>query len=109
VALIMAAVVALGVTGLTQLIAPVLALIVGVHFFRLARLFGVQVYTATGAPMVRLALVCIGAISVDLSRGGVLSFAWLVVTSFGSAAILWATALWRVGWGYAQLRHALTD
>ena len=46
----MAAVVALGVTGLTQLIAPVLALIVGVHFFRLARLFGVQVYTATGGP-----------------------------------------------------------
>jgi hypothetical protein len=57
--------------------------------------------------MVGLALVCIGAISLDLSRGGVVSFAWPVVTSFGSAAILWATALWRVRWGYAQLRHAL--
>jgi hypothetical protein len=108
VALIVVAVVALGATGLTLLIAPVLALIVGVHFLPLARLFGVRVYVATGASIVALALVCIGAIALDLSSGRGVSFAWPVVTNLGSAAILWATALYRVGLGYAHLRHALT-
>ena len=109
VVLIVAAVVVLGATGYTQLIAPVLALIVGIHFFPLARLFGARVYVATAVSQAGLALVCIVAIAVVLARGEAVSFTWPVVASLGSAAILWATALWRVGWGYAKLRQVLAD
>ncbi len=53
------AVVLLGRYGLGSFIPAAVALIVGVHFFPLARLYGVRVYHVTGAVMCVIALVAL--------------------------------------------------
>jgi hypothetical protein len=76
------AVVVLGRYDLVSFIPAVVALIVGIHFFPLARLYGVRAYHVTGAALCALALVTF-----------FLAPAWrLPFVGLGSGLTLFATA-----------------
>ncbi len=82
-------------SGHTALIAPIVAVIVGVHFLPLAALFRAPAYYVTGIAMSMLAVVCIVAVvAAGGHSGGRLARLWSSVASLGTAAILWATAFW---------------
>lgn len=68
--------------GLGTLVPAVVAIIVGIHFFPLAELYGVRAYHATGA-----ALCVLGAVAFLLAPSARLPFVGL-----GCAATLFATA-----------------
>lgn len=70
--------------GLGTLVPAVVALIVGIHFFPLAELFGVRAYHATGAALCVLALV---AFFLEPA-------ARLPVVGLGCAATLYLTAVY---------------
>ena len=76
------AVVLLGRYGMGTFIPAVVALIVGLHFFPLAGLYGVKVYYLTGAALCAVALVAFW----------VAPSARLQLVGLGSAAVLFATA-----------------
>ena len=76
------AVILFGRSGMGALVPPVVAIIVGVHFFPLAELFRVRAYHATGA-----ALCVLGAVAFVLGPSARLPFVGL-----GCAATLFATA-----------------
>jgi hypothetical protein len=69
--------------GMSAFVAPVVAIIIGLHFFPLARWLPARLYYGTAA-----ALIAIGAV------GWVLNDAHrrLLFVCFGSAAVLWFTA-----------------
>jgi hypothetical protein len=96
----------LGSTGNETLIAPVIALIVGVHFLPLAPLFQVRAYYVTGIALILLAAVCVSAVLVGARPGGGSLFVWSSVVGLGSALILWVTALWVLVRGYALWHQA---
>lgn len=52
--------------GLTAYLRPSIGLIIGLHFFPLARLFGVPAMNLLGAVMVAAALAALGAASIGL-------------------------------------------
>lgn len=79
---IVLAVVLLGRYGLGSFIPAAVALIVGVHFFPLARLYGVRTYHVTGAALCGAALVAF--LLAPASR--------LPFVGLGSAAVLFATS-----------------
>ncbi|HEX6123686.1 MAG TPA: hypothetical protein VFY89_11025, partial [Ktedonobacterales bacterium] len=93
-------------TGHTALIAPVVAVIVGLHFLPLAALFQAPAYYITGIAMSLLAVVCIVAVVVGAHPGETPARLWSSVVGLGSAAILWATALWILMQGYGIARRA---
>ncbi|WP_327070631.1 hypothetical protein [Kitasatospora sp. NBC_01302] len=83
---IFAAVRALDATGHPHLIAAVIALGVGIHFFPLARLFSVPVYDVTGAVLCLIALATL--LLAPLTGSDVL---WTLLPGLGSALGLYAT------------------
>jgi hypothetical protein len=91
--------------GHALLIAPITALIVGSHFLLLAPLFQVRLYDVTGIVMILLAAGCATAVIVGLRPGGASLSVWQSLASFGSVAILWTTALWKLMQGYSMLHH----
>ncbi|HEY1387334.1 MAG TPA: hypothetical protein VGF38_02220 [Ktedonobacterales bacterium] len=93
-------------TGYALLIAPITALIVGSHFLLLAPLFRVRLYDVTGIVMIILAAGCATAVIVGLRPGGASLSVWPSLATFGSVAILWASALWELVQGYGILRHS---
>lgn len=93
-------------TGHTALIAPVVAVIVGVHFLPLAALFQARAYYMTGIVMSLLAIICIVAVVVGAHPGGTSARLWSSVVGLGSAAILWATALWILVQGFRIVGRA---
>ncbi|CAM3537638.1 hypothetical protein [Marinicrinis lubricantis] len=76
-----------------------IAIIVGIHFFPLASLFRVDIYHYTGALLCVLALITWLAVPAELKIGDQEIMAYMTFVGFGSALILWATALviWNVG------------
>ncbi|MFS0728261.1 hypothetical protein [Paenibacillus sp. 1P07SE] len=86
-------------TGRSELIPIIIALIVGLHFFPLARLFQVRLYYGTGG------LLCLAAVATwlflpaELTIGDYEIATYLTVTGFSSAIILWGSglAIWRMG------------
>jgi Family of unknown function (DUF7010) len=66
-----------------ELILPVIALIVGLHFFPLARIFGATLYYFTGAAIVITSLTAIAARDPLPKQ---------VTASFGCGLVLWTTA-----------------
>lgn len=80
--LILAAMYALGDAGRLDLLAPIVAIVVGLHFLAFARLFPAVVYYLTSA-----LLVALGAGGFLLRAGGVR----VLTVSIGAAAILWLT------------------
>ena len=77
----------LGTTGHSQTIAALTAAAVGIHFFPLARLFGVRAYHVTGAALCVFAAAA--ALLAPLTSTPAL---WTLLPGFGSALTLYATS-----------------
>lgn len=75
-------------TDHTEAIPAFVAAVVGVHFFPLARLFGVRAYHWTGAAMCASALAA--AVMAPLTSTSAL---WTALPGFGSAAALYVTCV----------------
>jgi len=89
--------------GHETLIPPAIALIVGLHFLPLARLFHLPIYSATGIAMSLLAVGCLVAVLLGLRLGGLSLFVWSSVVGVGNALILWSTAIYLLSQGYRAL------
>jgi hypothetical protein len=72
---------------------PIMACIVGVHFFSLEALFEVKPYYLVGALLCVLAGLTLLVVPVSATLGGHLISAQSVVLGFGAAFILWGTGL----------------
>ena len=70
---------------------PVAAIIVGLHFLPLARLFKVWPYYVTGAILTLLGLITLLAIPINTTLGA--GYAWIGVPCIGSTLTLYATAI----------------
>jgi hypothetical protein len=81
VVLILAAVFGSAATGHPKLIAPLVCLVVGLHFLPLGRIFDLRPYLVTGALLVLVAVAGL------LTRQ-------LAVVGFPAAAVLWGTGLY---------------
>jgi hypothetical protein len=76
----------LAATGHSQLIPAAIALGVGIHFFPLAKLFGIRAYHLTGAA------ICLVALTTSLLAPLTATPAlWSILPGFGSALTLYAT------------------
>jgi hypothetical protein len=78
---------------------PIMALIVGVHFFPLAALFQVKTYYLVGVLLCLLAMITLLAVPESVKLGGQQITAQWVVLGFGAALILWGVGLglWLLG------------
>ena len=78
---------------------PIMALIVGLHFFPLAALFQVKVYYLVGALLCLLALITLLLVPESVPFDGQHITAQWVVLGFGAALILWGVGvgLWLLG------------
>lgn len=74
--------------GAPALVAPVTCLVVGLHFFPLARVFGQPQYVWTGALLVVVAAAGVVAFVADAGVPTVFA-----VVGLPAAAVLWATAV----------------
>jgi hypothetical protein len=72
----------------------VTALIVGLHFLPLARLFRVPAYYITGTLLSVLALVAIVALVLGLQIGGPSPYNWSLFVGIGTTLVLWLTLLY---------------
>jgi hypothetical protein len=97
----------LSISSHNTLIAPVIALIVGIHFLPLAALFRVRAYYVTGTVLSLLAIICIVAVTRGLNFGGSSLFIWSSIVGIGSAVILWVTAIWIMVQGHKLLHEAM--
>lgn len=87
--------------GYPEWIPATVALVVGLHFFPLASLFGVMLYYATGALLCGVFVV--SAISAKIPGGGE---SLAVMPGIGSAFVLWVTAGLLVAFGVKKRRAA---
>lgn len=85
--------VACNATGHSELFFPIMALIVGIHFFPLAWLFQHPPHYLTGALLCLLAVVALVIVPVTVTLGARDVLARAVVVGFGCALILWGTGL----------------
>ncbi len=78
---------------------PIMALIVGVHFFPLAALFQVKLYYLVGTLLCLLAIITLFVVPERVQLGGQQLTAQWVVLGFGAAFILWGVGLglWLLG------------
>lgn len=78
---------------------PIMALIVGAHFFPLAALFQVKTYYLVGTLLCLLALITLLVVPERVTLGGQQITAQWVVLGFGAALILWGVGLylWLLG------------
>ncbi len=79
-----------------RFIPPATALIVGIHFVPLARLFRVPMYYITGALLIMLALV---ALLLGLQIAGPSPYNWSLFVGVGTTLILWLTVLYITRFG----------
>jgi hypothetical protein len=94
IALIVVATNTLRAWGLDRLVPPVVAVIVGVHFLPLARIFEVPIYYATGT-----ALILIGGAGLA-GTAGTSTSTWPASVAFASALVVWLTAAVSLGQAY---------
>ncbi|MEB2268194.1 hypothetical protein LAV77_25670 [Priestia megaterium] len=80
-------------TNHLNLFVPVMALIVGAHFFPLASLFQVPIYYITGTLLCLLATIVMLTFPVKIIVSDHQIMAWWVSIGFGSALILWGTGV----------------
>ena len=86
-------------------IAPATALIVGIHFFPLARLFRVPVFSITGGLLSVLALVALIALLLGLPIAGSSPYNWSLFVGIGTTLILWLTAVYIIQFGFRVMRQ----
>jgi hypothetical protein len=87
---------------LDRFIPAVTALIVGIHFFPLARLFRVPVYYITGVLLSVLALV---ALLLGLPLAGPSPYNWSLFVGVGTTLVLWLTLLSITRFGLRVMRR----
>lgn len=90
---------------LDRFIAPATALIVGIHFLPLARLFRVPTYYITGVLLSALALVALLALLLGLTIGGQSPYNWSLFVGWGATLVLWLTALSVTRFGLRVMRQ----
>ncbi|GCE08202.1 DUF7010 family protein [Dictyobacter aurantiacus] len=78
---------------------PVMALIVGAHFFPLAPLFRIKMYHVVGAVLCLLGLLTLFVIPLHMQIDGLQINAQQFVLGFGAALVLWCVGigLWLLG------------
>jgi len=88
---------------------PVMALIVGIHFFPLAKLFRVRIHYIAGGLLCLLSVITLLFIPEYYQFANHQILLWWIVLGFGSAVTLWGTgfALWWMG--HRLLRNALNQ
>lgn len=77
-----------------RFIAPVIGLIVGLHFLPLAGLFSARAYYLTSALLSLLALIAIVALLLGVQLAGPSPDNWSFFVSMGAALVLWLTLLY---------------
>ncbi|MDP1442296.1 DUF7010 family protein [Priestia megaterium] len=80
-------------TNHLNLFVPIMAFIVGAHFFPLASLFQVPIYYITGTLLCLLATIVILTFPVKIIISDHQVMVWWVSVGFGSALILWGSGL----------------
>jgi hypothetical protein len=91
--------------GADSFLAPVTALIVGVHFLPLAGLFEVRAYYLTGALLCLLALIAIGALLLGIQLAGPSPANWTSFVGIGAALVLWLTLLYLARFARGLMRQ----
>jgi hypothetical protein len=86
-------------------ITPVTALIVGIHFFPLARLFRVPVYYLTGVLLSALALVALVALLLNLPIASPSLYNWSLFVGFGTTLVLWLTVFSIARFTFKVMQH----
>ncbi len=79
-----------------EFLLPFVSIVVGVHFFPLAKLFNVRLYYVTGALLVLVGVIVMLAVPVQTMVGNL--HAWDALVGSLCAVILWLTGI------YAELR-----
>jgi hypothetical protein len=101
----------LGKEHLAAFMAPVTAMIMGVHFFGLVSASKVRLYLGVGLAMCALAgLTMLLLPASETVGGGTAShhiIIWTVVVGLGCAAILWAGAVDRLMYAYEEARQVI--
>lgn len=80
-------------TNHLDLFVPVMALIVGVHFFPLAYLFRVKLYYISGSLLCLLSIITLIALPVRVTWGNNEIMVWWTFVGFSSALVLWGTGV----------------
>ena len=80
-------------TNHLDLFVPVMALIVGVHFFPLAHLFQVKLYYISGSLLCLLSIITLIALPIRVSWGNNEIMVWWTFVGFSSALVLWGTGV----------------
>jgi len=101
----------LGKEHLAAFMAPVTAMIVGIHFFGLVAASKVRLYLGIGLAMCALAALTMLLLPASETVGsGAAShhiIIWTVVVGLGCAAILWASAVDRLMYAYEETRQVI--
>ncbi|MFJ7953167.1 DUF7010 family protein [Lysinibacillus sp. NPDC096418] len=86
-------------TNHLDLFVPVMALIVGAHFFPLANLFQVKIYYITGSLLCMFSVITLLTFPVSVTWGNHQIMAWWTSIGFSTALTLWGTgmAVWITG------------
>jgi hypothetical protein len=92
---------------LSWFIAPTTALIVGIHFLPLARLFQVRVGYVTGALLCLLALIALVALLFGLPLAGSSPYHWSLFVGIGTTLVLWVTDLFMIRFGWKSMSRAM--
>ena len=85
---------------------PIMAIIVGIHFFPLAYLFQVKAYYVTGMLLCLLAVATLLFVPLKVSIGEYQINTWWSLVGFGSMLILWITSLVILSMGRRLLKMA---
>ena len=87
------------VTNRFDLFFPIMAIIVGLHFLPLARLFGVGFYYAVGTLLCLLGIIALLVVPERVALADREMLGRSLLVGFGAAVILWGTGLtlWRQG------------
>lgn len=95
----------LSIFPLSRFIAPTTALIVGLHFIPLARLFQVNVGYVTGTLLCLLALIALAALLFGVPLAGTSPYNWSLFVGIGATLVLWLTDLLMIRFGWKSMQH----
>jgi hypothetical protein len=93
----------LSIFPLSRFIAPTTALIVGIHFIPLARLFRINVGYVTGTLLCVLALIALVALLVGVPLAGSSPYHWSLFVGIGATLVLWLTDLFMMRFGWKSI------
>jgi hypothetical protein len=94
--------------GRPEAIAGLIALVVGLHFVPLARIFRVKVYYGTAAVLCLVTVVTWALAPIHVVVQGTSVDLWTVIPALGSAVGLWGTGAMIV-WGAPRKRPAAVE